>query len=294
MRLLLDSFWRALFYALHPRVIALSLLPLLIVGVATFALGRIYWDPVYDWLDAAMRSNGLIDAIRHALISVFGPGANSFVVSMVIVTFAMVAIVPLTLLLAALCVSPAAVEMVSRRRWPQLERRHGGSWWKGLAYSVGCTLVALVVAAMLIPLWIFPPLAIVAWPLVWGWLTGRVMAFDALSEHASVDERRALMRAHRWPLLVAGVVTGFLCGLPSLLWGLTLLTLVLAPFVLIAQIWCYTLIFSFAALWFTHYLLTALQGLRAAEAAQQQAATRRAMATVAEGDIIDIDPRPSA
>ena len=38
-RELLDSFWRAAAYCLHPRVIALSLLPLALVGGAAAALG---------------------------------------------------------------------------------------------------------------------------------------------------------------------------------------------------------------------------------------------------------------
>lgn len=291
MRLLLDSFWRAMFYALHPRVIALSLLPLLIVGIATFALGYLYWDPMYAWLDDAMRHNGLLGAIRHPLVALFGERVNTFVVTIVIVTLALVAIVPLTLMLAAVCVSPAAVEMVARRRFPLLERRHGGSWWKGFAFSLVFTLGAFALAGALTPLWILPPLGWLAWTVTWGWFTARVMAFDALSEHASADERRALMRAHSWPLLMAGIVTGVLCGLPSMLWGITLLTLAFAPFVLILQIWCYTLIFAFSALWFTHYLLAALGVLRAAEAAMQRGAAGRAMSRAGEGEVIDVEPR---
>lgn len=41
-------------------------------------------------------------------------------------------------------------------------------------------------------------------PLIWGWLTYRVMAFDALSEHASKDERRALFARHRMSLILMG------------------------------------------------------------------------------------------
>lgn len=292
MRLLVDSFWRAAFYALHPRVIALSLLPLVIVSVITLLLGKLYWDPVYDALDSLMRQVGVMTVLQHALGATLGPRANVFIVSIAIVTLAIVVIVPVTLMLAAVCVSPAAVEMVARRRFPLLERRHGGSWWKGLFWSLGCSVVALVAAGLLTPLWLFPPLAVVVMPLIWGWLAARVMAFDALSEHAAVDERRALMRAHRWPLLVAGIVTGFLCGLPSMIWTVSMALLIVWPLVMIAAIWAYTLIFAFSALWFTHYLLAALAGLRAAEDAVRQDASQRAMARAAASDVIDLEPRP--
>ena len=56
MRLLIDSFWRAAAYCLHPRVIALSLLPLVLMVVLGLGLVHGYWTEAV----AAMR--GLLDA----------------------------------------------------------------------------------------------------------------------------------------------------------------------------------------------------------------------------------------
>ena len=44
MKLLFGSFWRAVAYCLHPRVIMLSLLPLMVAGIATLGLGYFYWE----------------------------------------------------------------------------------------------------------------------------------------------------------------------------------------------------------------------------------------------------------
>ena len=56
MGLVLDSFWRAVAYCLHPRVIALSILPLVLMVAASFALGYFFWDPaiaaVTGWLES--------------------------------------------------------------------------------------------------------------------------------------------------------------------------------------------------------------------------------------------------
>ena len=65
-----------------------------------------------------------------------------------------------------------------------------------------------------VPLWLVPPLVLVLPPLIWGWLTCRVMAFDVLAEHASADERRTILRGQRWPLLAMGVVCGYLGAAP--------------------------------------------------------------------------------
>jgi hypothetical protein len=100
-------------------------------------------------------------------------------------------------------------------------------------------------------------------PLIWGWLTYRVMAFDALALHASKEERVMLFKRHGGWLLLMGVVSGYLGASPSLVWalgaGFAPAFVILVPL----AIWIYTLVFAFASLWFTHYCLAALQALRA-------------------------------
>ena len=44
MKSLLDAFWRAVAYCLHPKVIGLSLLPLLIGVALALGLGWFYWE----------------------------------------------------------------------------------------------------------------------------------------------------------------------------------------------------------------------------------------------------------
>ena len=95
------------------------------------------------------------------------------------------------------------------------------------------------------------------------------MGFDALAEHASRAERDAILRAHRFPLLLMGIVCGFLCGVPSMIWTLGMVVIIAAPFVMVGVIWLYTLIFTFSALWFTHYCLSVLAELRGAEVAMR-------------------------
>src|SRR5215208_4584435 len=60
MSLFLASFWRAVAYCLHPRVIALSFLPLAIMVVLSLALGYFFWDPALDWVRGWMESSNLI------------------------------------------------------------------------------------------------------------------------------------------------------------------------------------------------------------------------------------------
>jgi hypothetical protein len=126
--------------------------------------------------------------------------------------------------------------------------------------------MASIAMLVSLPLWLVPPLVLLIPPLIWGWLTYRVMAFDALAKHASTDERRELFKRHSGWLLVMGVVSGFLGASPSALWamgaGFAPAFVLLVP----AAIWIYTLVFAFASLWFSHYCLAALQALRREQA----------------------------
>jgi hypothetical protein len=258
-----DAFWRAAAYCLHPRVIALSILPLVIVGGLAGALGYFFWESAIAGVRATMESWLLVATFLQWLDSIGAGAFRSVLGPLIVVALAVPVIVVVSLLLVAVLMTPAIVDLVAARRFPALERKRGGSFAQGVVWSLGCTLFALVLLLFSIPLWFVPPLVLLLPPLIWGWLTYRVLAFDVLAEHASAEERRALMREHRWPLLGMGVVAGYLGAAPSLLWAVSATMLIFAPILIIVSVWVYTLVFAFSALWFAHFALSALQHLRA-------------------------------
>ena len=264
MNPVLDAFWRAAAYCLLPRVIVLSLAPLLLAGGATLALSYFFWEPAVAGVRALLDGWALIDTLLKSLEAVGAGGLRTLIGPLVVVALAVPVIMVLSLLLVALLMLPALVTLVTKRRFVQLEARHGAAFWQSALWSLSCTAVALLALGLSVPLWFVPPLVLILPPLIWGWLTCRVMAFDVLAEHASADERRAVLRQHRWPLLAIGVVCGYLGAAPTLLWALGAATLVLAPLLVLVSVWLYTLVFAFAALWFSHYALAALHQLRAA------------------------------
>ena len=261
-REIFDSFWRAVAYCLHPRVIALSLLPLVIVGGVTWLLGWLYWEDAVEAVRATFAGWTFSATFLGWLDSIGLSGLRSVVGPLVVVTLAVPVIVVASLLLVGLLMTPAIVRLVAARRFPTLERKHGAGIVSSIAWSLGSTAAALVVLVVSIPLWFIPPLVLVIPPLVWGWLTYRVFAFDVLSDVASREERVEIFRERRWTLLAMGVLAGYLGAAPSLLWAMGALALVLAPLLVLVSIWLYTLVFAFSALWFAHYLLAALAARR--------------------------------
>jgi hypothetical protein len=152
--------------------------------------------------------------------------------------------------------------MVAERRFPRLERKKGGSLLASVLWSLGSTLLATLALLVSIPLWLVPPLILVLPPLIWGWLTYRVMSYDALADHASSEERRQIFKENRLTLLGIGVLSGYLGTVPSLIWASGAMFVAMAPILVPVAIWLYTLVFAFSSLWFAHYALAALEQLR--------------------------------
>ena len=266
MTLLFDSFWRAVIYCLRPRVIALSFLPLVLMVALALGLGYYFWDAALDGVRVALEASALLNNLWVWLQNM-GAGRLKMVLAPLIVIFAVTPlIVVVSLLMVALLMTPALTHLVAERRFPALERKYGGSVLGSLFWSLGSTLMALLALILTTPLWLLPPLVLVLPPLIWGWLTYRVMAFDALSDHASAQERRDILKKHRLSLLGMGVFCGFLGAAPSLIWASG--ALFAAAFVILVPlaIWIYMLVFAFSSLWFAHYGLAALQALRQSEA----------------------------
>lgn len=262
MSKLLDSFWRAVAYCLHPRVIALSVLPLVIMVVLSLGLGYFFWDDALAAVRASLESWELLSTMARWLEGM-GLGNLRVVLAPTILLFLSIpVIVIVALLFVAVLMTPAMVALVAERRFPLLQRKQGGSLLASLFWSLGSTLLAAVALVISIPLWLIPPLILILPPLIWGWLTYRVMSYDALVDHASAEERREIFRRHRASLLGIGVFSGYLGAAPSLLWASGAMFIAMAPLLVPVAIWLYTLVFAFSSLWFAHYCLAALEQLR--------------------------------
>jgi len=266
---MIDSFWRALAYCLHPKVVVLSLLPLILMAAIVTGLGALYWDlavssvrtwlelsPVLGWGSTWLERMGLLN-----LKAVLAP--------LVIIVAVTPVVMIMSLLAVSLMMTPTLVTMVGSRRFPDLALKRGGSIWQGLVWTLISVILAMGALILTLPLWWVPPLAMVLPALIWGWLTYRVMTYDVLADHASKQERLELMRRYRFPLLGMGVLTGAMGAAPSLVWASG--ALFAAAFVILIPIavWIYTLVFVFSALWYVHFLLAALSDMRSEPASFQ-------------------------
>lgn len=266
------AYGRALLAQLHGKMLLLSLVPFLL---SVLLWGVLLWyglQPAMDALHQAFVRYDLFDYTNSAL----GAVGMGMLRTVVIPLGAMLFLLPLMILTAlvfmGVAAMPAIVRHISERYFPGLERKEGGSWFGGVLTALGTFAVFVVLFIVTLPAYALPPLALAIHVLLWGWLTCRVMAYDALAAHASVEERRAIMHRHRRTLLAIGMVSGAAGALPGLVWvGGAVMSVVLFPFLAAVSIWLYVVIFIFTGLWFGFYCLQALSDLRAAQASGEVA-----------------------
>ena len=199
------------FGMLYPRMLWLMLWPMLI-AIAV-------WGTVLLFTGAqvvAMLSSWMQQWIQSGTFFIRWDFSDAITFAAKILVF--LAFIPLVWLTALLILStfgmPAMVEHVAARRYPQLARRRGGSFagslWNGVVALAGL----LVLGVVSIPFWVIPPL----WPLIpvaiMGWVNQRLLRYDALAEHATADEMRAIFAARRKALYVLGAVLALLAYVP--------------------------------------------------------------------------------
>ena len=254
----------------------LSAVPLLLMALLALVLQHFYWDSAVQGMTSLLDDSTLLASMLSWLASWGVLNVMDWLAPLMVVLLASPVLVVVSLLSVAFLMTPALVNMVAVRRFPSLERKQGGALLASISWSLGSTVMALLALLFSVPLWLVPPLVLVLPPLIWGWLTYRVMAFDALAEHASKDERREVLRRHRVTLLGMGILTGYLGAAPSIVWASGVVFAAAFVVLLPLAIWIYTLVFAFSSLWFAHFCLQALAQLRAANSAVGTAAPVRA------------------
>ncbi|VCU72192.1 CysZ-like protein [Pigmentiphaga humi] len=222
-----------------PMLLAL-LLPFIVALIGAIVLVWLFWDPLTVWLQTTLFALPFMQQIDSLLLAV---GIASLKLWLIPVVCALI-LLPLSgilgLVVAALLIMPLVLRNLERNDYPGLERRGRGgalaSAWNAAWVSVLFVLGWLFT----LPLWLLPPLAIVLPVAWWTFAFTRMLRLDAMLEHASPTERRALLARHNrgyWTL-------GLICSLINL----------------VPLAWFLLPVFS--ALLFSHFTLEGLRRLR--------------------------------
>jgi uncharacterized protein involved in cysteine biosynthesis len=220
----------------EPRVLLLALVPPLVAIAVWLALAWAFADDWARWVADAIATTPWLTWLNDwglASVLIWGSGIAAFAL-----------LVPLMLVVAVLATEilamPVIVPLIGARDYPRLERRRGGTL-AGSAWNAATSILLFAVLWLLsLPLWLTGIGALLLPALISALFNQRMFRYDALAEHASAGEYRAVVQA-------AG---GRLYGL-----GLALAVLYYVPLVnLLAPM--------LSALAFTHLCLAELARLR--------------------------------
>ncbi len=212
-----SAFFKGCVSQLHPRMLVLLILPFLI-ALALWALSAwLFWDPLVAWLkDSWLLSSRLISFLGEWLkplgMSDLGRGLASFVALLLLFPL----VIATGMIAIAVFAMPAVMRFLSVRHYPNLQRQGSFSVWANLLNALFSVAVFALGYLASLPLWLIPPLALIVPWLWWGWLTARIMRFDSLVEHATPQEREALISKYRREYWTLGLLVSALNYVPPL------------------------------------------------------------------------------
>ncbi len=271
------SWARAVATQFRFKILLLSLIPLFISLVLWGGLMAWRLQAVFDFFQSYLSNREGFASLSQILNSLGMLALKTVIVPLISMWVLLPFVIITSLFFIGMLVMPTIAKHVGGRDFPVLEQRQSNSFLRSLGFSLGSFLLFLVGWLLTLPLIFVPPLYVLVQPLLWGWLTYRVMSFDALAMYADEDERKTLVQQHRGSLLLIGVIAGWFGSLPSALWmggAMSIAYVAFFPIFVSLAVWTYLLIFIFTGLWYQHYCLEALQNQRAAarrsQAAQQE------------------------
>jgi uncharacterized protein involved in cysteine biosynthesis len=200
---------RALRDVFRPRILAVVFLPMAGAIVLWSLLGYVFWDTWSAWVQSAIEGTSV-----GRWLAAHGVGWASTSGAVVgVIAILLPAVLITAVVITEAIAMPVIVSVVSGTH-PQLEKRQGGT----LMGSIGNAVVAIASFVALwivtLPLWFTGVGALLLPALNSAYLQQRLFRYDALSEHASRDEFREIVRNRKGRLFLLGLVLSALYYVP--------------------------------------------------------------------------------
>lgn len=219
----------------RPHVLLMVAVPILCATVVWVFLGWLFWERLTTWI------NELLLALQLGRwIAEWAAGALQVAGTVIALALLVPGFMLTALLITEFFTMPALVKFVAERYHPALTREHGGTLSGSIFNTVTAILIFLLLWMVTLPLWFTGVGALIIPALNSAYLNQRVFRYDALSEHASADELRAVIADNRRTLYVLALCLSVFYYVPILN--------LLVP--------------ALTGLAFTHYQLGALEKLR--------------------------------
>lgn len=193
------------------RVLWIVIWPILAAVLLWMVLGVVFWGTFSGWI-----ANGL----GYLGIQEWLEGLEPRWVANAIQAVAhMILFVPLVfitaLMITAFFAMPALIRLVADRDYPQLRRENGGSIAGNLLNALLALGIFIAIWVLSLPLW-FIGVGVAVPFIAAAYLNQRMFRYDALAEHASSGEMKAMFEMHQSAWWGLGLFTGLLQFVPLL------------------------------------------------------------------------------
>ncbi|MFZ4554493.1 MAG: EI24 domain-containing protein [Burkholderiales bacterium] len=210
---------RALESLLQARMLLLCITPLLLALLVWLLIGGLAWHDSWQWMHSSLESQPWATRVEPppwmgGMMTGFGQGLLAAGTTLMLLMVLVPAVWMTMLLIAALIAMPWMVRHVASRDYPSLERLHGGSFFGSLWNAVWAVAVFSLLWLLSLPLWLLAGAGALIGLLLTGWVTQRLLRYDALADHASRAERVLIFDRASGQLWLLGVVLTLLALVP--------------------------------------------------------------------------------
>jgi len=212
MENLFQALGNAFLSLFHPKILGLTLLPVLLAFVFWGSLSWWFWQ---DWVIAVghLLAQTQLDEylLRH---EIHWLAASVTTVLLILLLFPVVLVT--ALLVTSVLAMPVMVKYVGARNYSRLEQKHGGTVLGSLWNAIVATAIFILLWLVTLPFWLFGLPAVVLPVLLSAYLSQRLFRYDALAEHASLDEFERVLERAGIRLYVLGAILALIQFVPVL------------------------------------------------------------------------------
>src|SRR5690554_1144379 len=184
------AFKRAAVSQFHPKMLAAVLLPFVVALLGAILLLWAFWEPLTEWLAVQSADWGVLNTVDGWLLALGLFSIKLYLIPLLAAGILLPVSGILGLIMAAVFVMPIVLGHLDKTHYQGLRRTgHNAtmlSAWNAL-WVGGLFIVGWLVT---IPLWLFPPFAVLLPIFWWAFAITRLLRVDAIVEHANVEERR--------------------------------------------------------------------------------------------------------
>lgn len=212
MQDILEALGRAFKSLFHPKMLVLTLWPML--------LSLLFWGGLFWWFwdawvgDLARLSQAY--GVEGRLTNWGFAWAAHWLVTLLLFSMMLPAIYVSSLLFTAIFIMPAMLSFVAARDYPELEKKHFGTTLGSVWSALVAVSVFLVLWLLTLPLWLIPFGVFVVPTLLSAYLNQRLFVYDALADHADREEFEKIKIQSQGRQFGLGALLGFVHYIPLL------------------------------------------------------------------------------